>query len=157
MRFRSSSNYLCINIQLSQYHFLIKLSSVQMSLHFCQKNQFSPLVWVDFYTLTQWHELANDFLIILLASVAWFPFSFLIFRIYAFAFFPLILLPKNRSILLTSFLPLWVYFYGVTQWQKFINYIALLPFSHCKSAYDFFMCIIHVFFYYIYYSLDDSS
>ena len=73
MRFRPSSNYLHINIQLSQYHFLIKLSSVQLSLHLCQKKyQFSPLVWVDFYTLTQWHELANDFIIILLASVAWF-------------------------------------------------------------------------------------
>ena len=81
----------------------------------------------------------QDFLIILLASVARFPFSFLIFIIYAFAFFfPLILLPRNRSILLISFLPLRVYFYSVTQWHKFINNIALLPFSHCRICIWFF-------------------
>ena len=131
MRFRPSSNHLHINIHLSQYHLLIKLSSVELSLHLCQKNQFSPLVWVDFYTLTQWHELTNDFLIILLASVVWFTFSFFIFIIYAFSLFPLILLPRNRSVLLISFLLVWVYYYSITQWQKFINNIALLPFSHC--------------------------
>ena len=53
-------------------------------------------------------------------------------------FFPLILLPRNRSILLISFLPLWVYFYSVTQWHKFINNIALLPFSHCRICIWFF-------------------
>ena len=132
MRFRPSSNHLHINIHLSQYHLLIKLSSVELSLHLCQKNQFSPLVWVDFYTLTQWHELTNDFLIILLASVVWFTFSFFIFIIYAFSLFPLILLPRNRSVLLISFLLVWVYYYSITQWQKFINNIALLPFSHCR-------------------------
>ena len=132
MRFRPSSNYLRINIRLSQYHFVIKLSSIQLSLHLCQKSQFSPLVWVDFYTLTQWHKLANDFLIILLASVVWFTFSFFIFIIYVFSFFPLILLPRNRSVSSISFLPVWVHFYSVTQWHKRVNNIDLLPFSHCR-------------------------
>ena len=132
MRFRSSSNYLCINIQLSQYHFLIKLSSVQLSLHLCQKIIFPHLYGLTSILLLSDMNLPRffNYPFSICSTVSFFiPY---IHNLCFCFFFPLILLPRNRSILLISFLPLRVYFYSVTQWHKFINNIALLPFSHCR-------------------------